>query len=113
MRPELVAALAPAGHAPGLTWQWQSSGFWCVGLAAEAEVEGIAADCRTAKLGCVDCKKKLAAGINAHLAPFRAKRAELAKDPDYVWGVLADGARRANVIADKTMEEVRAAVGLP
>jgi tryptophanyl-tRNA synthetase len=79
----------------------------------EAEVEGIAADCRTAKLGCVDCKKKLAAGINAHLAPFRAKRAELAKDPDYVWGVLADGARRANVIADKTMEEVRAAIGLP
>jgi len=77
------------------------------------EVEQIAADCRSAKLGCVDDKKCLAAHINAHLAEFRARRAELAKDPDYVWDVLADGAKRANVIADKTMAEVRAAIGLP
>jgi tryptophanyl-tRNA synthetase len=47
------------------------------------------------------------------LAAFRQKRAELAKNPDYVWDVLADGARRANVIADQTMAEVRAALGLP
>jgi tryptophanyl-tRNA synthetase len=79
----------------------------------EAEVARIDADCRSAKLGCVDCKKQLAAGINAHLSPFRLKRAELAKNPAYVWDVLADGARRANAIADQTMAEVRDAIGLP
>jgi tryptophanyl-tRNA synthetase len=78
-----------------------------------AEVVQIELDCRGAKLGCVDCKKKLAAGINAHLAGFRQRRLALAQKPDYIWDVLADGARRANAIADQTMEEVRAAVGLP
>jgi tryptophanyl-tRNA synthetase len=78
-----------------------------------ADVERIAADCRSAKLGCVDDKKCLAANINRHLTAFRQKRSELAKDPTYVWDVLADGARRATVIADQTMDEVRAAIGLP
>jgi tryptophanyl-tRNA synthetase len=79
----------------------------------EADVERIAADCRSAKLGCVDDKKCLAANINSHLAEFRDKRAELAKNPDYVRDVLTDGAKRARVIADQTMAEVRAAIGLP
>jgi tryptophanyl-tRNA synthetase len=82
-------------------------------FTSEADRERIAADCRSATLGCVDDKKCLAANINRHLAEFRARRAELATNPDYVWDVLADGARRANVIADKTMEEVRSAIGLP
>ena len=77
------------------------------------EIERIAADCRSAKLGCVDDKKCLAANINSHLAAFRQRRAELAKNPDYVWDVLADGAKRARIIADQTMDEVRAAIGLP
>jgi tryptophanyl-tRNA synthetase len=79
----------------------------------EADVERIAADCRSAKLGCVDDKKCLAANINRNLAEFREKRSELAKNPDYVWDVLADGAKRARVIADQTMDEVHAALGLP
>ncbi|HEY5119763.1 MAG TPA: tryptophan--tRNA ligase, partial [Anaerolineales bacterium] len=61
----------------------------------------------------VDDKKCLAANINRHLAAFRQKRADLAKNPEYVWNVLSDGARRANTIADQTMDEVRAAIGLP
>ncbi len=79
----------------------------------DADVERIAADCRSAKLGCVDDKKCLAANINRNLAEFREKRSELAKNPDYVWDVLADGAKRARVIADQTMDEVHAALGLP
>ena len=77
------------------------------------EVEQIAADCRSAKLGCVDDKKCLAAHINQHFAEFRAKRAELAKDPDYIWDVLGDGAKRASAIADQTLREVKDAIGLP
>jgi tryptophanyl-tRNA synthetase len=82
-------------------------------FTSEEDVKRIAADCRSAKLGCVDDKKCLAANINRYLAGFRQKRIELAKDPDYVWDVLADGARRANTIAEQTMAEVREAIGLP
>ena len=70
-------------------------------------------ECRVAGIGCVDCKKILAKNINAHLAPFRAKRADLAQNPQDVWDVLADGAKRATAIAEKTLAEVRDAVGLP
>jgi tryptophanyl-tRNA synthetase len=78
-----------------------------------AEVDQIERDCRSAALGCVDCKRRLAAGINSELAPFRERRQALARDPSRVWDVLADGARRASQIATRTMAEVRDAVGLP
>ncbi len=71
------------------------------------------AECRRAGIGCVDCKKLMAANLNAHLAHFREKRAQLAKDPQNVLDILADGARRARKIAEQTMQEVRTAVGLP
>ena len=77
------------------------------------EVAMIDTECRKAGIGCVDCKKRFAANLNANLAPFRQRRAELAKDPAYVQGVLDDGARRARLIAEQTMVEVRQAVGLP
>lgn len=80
-------------------------------FSSSGEVEGINRDCRVAEIGCVDCKRKLAANLNKHLEPFRAKRAELEKDPDKVRDILLDGAKRARVIASETMEEVRAAIG--
>jgi tryptophanyl-tRNA synthetase len=70
-------------------------------------------ECRVAGIGCVDCKKRFAANLNKDLEPLRAKRTELASKPDYVTGVLNDGAKRARVIAQKTMEEVREAMQLP
>ena len=70
-------------------------------------------ECRRAGIGCVDCKKSLAASINAHLKPFRECRANLARDPQGIWDVLHDGARRAGQIAAHTMDEVRQAIGLP
>ena len=77
------------------------------------EVEMINRECRVAGIGCVDCKKRFAANLNRHLEPFRAKRAKLASKPDLVTDVLNDGAKRARVIAQKTMEEVREAIQLP
>jgi tryptophanyl-tRNA synthetase len=76
------------------------------------EVSMIDTECRRAGIGCVDCKKRFAANLNAHLEPFRSRRAALDQNPDAVWDVLHDGARRARQIAEATMEEVRAAVGL-
>jgi tryptophanyl-tRNA synthetase len=75
------------------------------------ELEQINKDCRKAEIGCVDCKKKLATNLNKHLEPFRAKRAELEKDPEHVKNVLLDGADRAREIAFETMAQVREAIG--
>lgn len=77
------------------------------------EVEMVDLECRRAGIGCVDCKKLLAKNLNSHLEPFRVRRAELASRPAYVNDVLIDGARRARIIAEKTMEEVREAMQLP
>jgi tryptophanyl-tRNA synthetase len=77
------------------------------------ELPMIDTECRRAGIGCVDCKKILAKNINAHLEPFRAKRAELAQNPQHVWDILEDGAKRAGAIAKQTLAEVKDAVGLP
>ena len=79
----------------------------------QADVDMINVECRRAGIGCVDCKKMFAGNLNKAMEPFRAKRAEMAAQPDLVPAVLADGARRARAIAEKTMAEVRAAVQLP
>ena len=76
-------------------------------------VRQIDGDCRTARIGCVDCKKIFAQNLADHLAPFRERRAQLATDPDTVWDVLRDGAERASVIARQVIAEVKTAVGLP
>jgi tryptophanyl-tRNA synthetase len=74
--------------------------------------EGIAEQCCQAKIGCVDCKKLLAEGINRSLGPFREQRAALATQPQYVGDVLASGAERARVIARETIKEVKQKMGL-
>ena len=77
------------------------------------QVNMVNTECRRAGIGCVDCKKMLAESINQHLAPFRERRAVLAQNPDAVWDILKDGAKRASVIAEATMIEVRKAIDLP
>jgi tryptophanyl-tRNA synthetase len=79
---------------------------------AEA-VQQIDHDCRTAGIGCVECKKILAANLTEYLAPFRERRARLAAKPDQVWEVLDEGARRATAVASQVIAEVKEAVGLP
>jgi tryptophanyl-tRNA synthetase len=79
----------------------------------QEDVAMIDRECRRAGIGCVDCKKKFAENLNKSLEPFRTRRAEISAQPDQVHAVLADGSRRARLIAEKTMEEVRAAVQLP
>ncbi|MFC2018417.1 tryptophan--tRNA ligase [Chloroflexota bacterium] len=77
-----------------------------------AELDNIARQCRSAEIGCVDCKKLLAQEINDALRPFRQRRAALAAKPQYVSEVLADGAERARVIARQTIREVKQNMGL-
>lgn len=77
-----------------------------------SQQDSIGRRCRSADIGCVDCKTLLARGINASLGPFRERRAVLAAKPRYVTDVLADGASRARLIAQETLREVKQRVGL-
>ena len=75
-------------------------------------VRQIDRDCRTAALGCVDCKRILAQNLNKALDPIRGKRKELEADMDKVRAIMEQGNEKARSIARKTMAEVREAVGL-
>jgi tryptophanyl-tRNA synthetase len=71
------------------------------------KLEEIYSQCRSAAIGCVDCKKLLAQEINAALEPLRERRRELATKPEHIKELLAEGAHRAKAIARKTLREAR------
>ena len=74
-----------------------------------AEIDGL---CRTAGIGCVDCKKRLTANMAAELAPIQERAAELRAHPERVSEILHEGARRARAIASVTLGEVYERMGL-
>ena len=67
---------------------------------------------RSGGMGYGEAKKRLAELLLEYFKPYRKKREELAINVDYVRQFLAEGAERARVVAKKTLEEVRYAVGL-
>lgn len=81
-------------------------------LFNKEETDDIAGRCRTAGIGCVDCKKRLAERMAASLADIHTRRAALEANPGRVREILAYGAERARKLAAATMEEVRAAMRL-
>jgi tryptophanyl-tRNA synthetase len=75
------------------------------------ETRAWAADgCRSAGIGCLDCKGRLMDHLLHRLEEIHARRPEFASRPDTVWDVLREGSRRARETARATMEEVRAAM---
>ncbi|MDR7334063.1 tryptophan--tRNA ligase [Roseateles asaccharophilus] len=66
--------------------------------------------CRTASIGCLDCKQPLIEAIQKEQAPWRERAAAL--DPQQVKWTLELGTERARAVARKTLREVRAAMGL-
>jgi tryptophanyl-tRNA synthetase len=67
---------------------------------------------RAGGLGYGDLKKALFEHYWNYFAPYRARRAELAASPDYVQGVLRDGAGRAREVAGRVLQRARSACGL-
>lgn len=74
--------------------------------------EEIIPACRNASIGCVDCKRILIECMNERLAPYRAKRVELAANPGFVRELLQSGSVRASKMSDSVMQEVREALKL-
>ncbi len=80
--------------------------------STEEEVSEINIDCRRAGIGCVDCKKKMAANLIKALSPVREKRHELESDLNMVKEIIDKGNKRAKSIAETTMREVKEAIGI-
>lgn len=76
------------------------------------EVSEITTQCQAGKIGCVACKKQLAAKINEALMPIRERRMEFASNPQRVKEILEAGAEKARKKAGETMEMVREAMNV-
>ena len=81
-------------------------------FASEQEIKEWEAKYRKGGTGYGDVKKRLVELTQAFFAPYRPIRKELEDNPGKVEKILLDGAQRARVIARKTINEVREAVGL-
>ena len=78
----------------------------------EADRQWAAVGCRTAGIGCLDCKDKLLEHMEPVLAPIRERRQPLAEKPQHLVDILRDGSQRARRVAQQTMEDVRRAVSI-
>jgi tryptophanyl-tRNA synthetase len=81
-------------------------------FSTEEDLAWVREGCTTAGIGCVDCKGRLAERMLAHFAPYKERRADLRAHPEKVEAALRAGAEKAGAIAKRTMEEVRAKLGL-
>ena len=68
--------------------------------------------CRSAKIGCLECKQPIIDAVLAELKPMQERAAEFSRDPLAVKSIIADGNKRAQEAAEATLIEVRAAIGL-
>jgi tryptophanyl-tRNA synthetase len=75
-------------------------------------IDRVNRQCRTAEIGCIDCKKLMVEGLNRRLAPIQERRHQYEEEPGKVWQILDEGTERARQVAQATMAEVREAVGL-
>jgi tryptophanyl-tRNA synthetase len=67
-------------------------------------------DCRTAAIGCVDCKKLMAENLVTWIEPVQARRKEFEANPQEVWDILDAGSDKARKVAKRTMHRVREAI---
>jgi len=80
--------------------------------SSPSEIEEIAQGCRTAGIGCVDCKRKLTENVLKVLGPIRRKRLDLEGRMDWVRERMRAGTEAARRQARETLGEVRGAIGL-
>lgn len=71
-----------------------------------------AAGCRTAGIGCIDCKQPLIDSINVEQELIRSRAQQFEEDADLVHAVIQEGSEKARVIARETMDDVKDAVGI-
>jgi tryptophanyl-tRNA synthetase len=68
--------------------------------------------CKSAAIGCIECKQPVIDGVITELKPIQERAAEYAEDPTLVKNIVAEGCERARKLARETMREVRDVMGL-
>jgi len=83
---------------------------WHKLFSAQPTLDWAAHGCRTAEIGCIECKAKMADHLIEWIAPIRERRVKWEKNPKGVLEILDDGSNKARKVAQGTMERVREAV---
>jgi tryptophanyl-tRNA synthetase len=83
---------------------------WHKLFSTKETLEWAAQGCRTAGIGCIECKAKMADHLIEWITPIRERRVEYERNPKRVLEILDEGSKRARRVAQGTMERVREAV---
>lgn len=75
-------------------------------------IERVNRECRTAEIGCIDCKTLVADAMVERLTPIWEGRARLTAKPGQVEEIVREGSRRAAAVASRTLAEVNDAMKL-
>jgi len=78
----------------------------------ESTKNWVQSGCRTAGIGCLDCKKPLIEAINKEQAPFIERAKEFEANPSLMRSIISQGCNAAREIASETMDEIRQVMGL-
>ncbi|MFZ3136076.1 MAG: tryptophan--tRNA ligase [Thermodesulfovibrionales bacterium] len=81
-------------------------------FSSKEEQEEVAIGCRTAGIGCIDCKKILIRNLFKVMEPIWTKRNELINNPDLLLDIVNKGTEKARRVSEETMHLVREAMGL-
>ncbi len=68
--------------------------------------------CRSAGIGCIECKQPVIEAVLKEQEPMRERARAYEDDPQLVKNIIADGCERARKLAQETMRDVREAIGL-
>ena len=79
-------------------------------FSAESTIKQIDTDCRTAAIGCIDCKRQVADAMVERFSPMWETRATFITRPKHTQEVVEEGRKRAATVASETMAEVKEAM---
>jgi tryptophanyl-tRNA synthetase len=78
----------------------------------EQRREWVQKGCRSAGIGCLECKQPVIEAVQAELKPIRERARQYLEDPTLVRNIVADGCEKARKLAQETMRDVRESMGL-
>jgi tryptophanyl-tRNA synthetase len=78
----------------------------------DEQKEWVQNGCRSASIGCIDCKQPIIDNILAELVPIRERAQNYIEEPESVRSILAEGCEEARITARETLDEVRQVMGL-
>ena len=104
--PARVRRTDPGNPAVCPVWQFHEV------YSDESTKDWVQQGCRSAGIGCLECKQPIVDAVRAELAPIQARARELEAEPEVVRSAINEGCERARDVARETMDEVRLAMSL-